>query len=74
MPGMTGWELARKLTGEKPGLKVVYMTGYDIVEEDADIGDLVVLLKPFDPDDLTRTVRALLDGPDPEAPAVAAGA
>jgi len=28
MPGIDGWELARRATEMRPGLKVLYITGY----------------------------------------------
>lgn len=65
MPGMTGRELARALLAECPDLKVVYMTGYDSTIEDSDSSDSeddeTLLHKPFDPKDLGRTVRDVLD-------------
>jgi two-component system, cell cycle sensor histidine kinase and response regulator CckA len=65
MPGRSGRELATELTALRPGLKVLYMSGYTddvmlsrgVLEPGAHF-----LTKPIAPDDLLRTVRALLDG------------
>ena len=65
MPVMKGTELARRLATEKPGLKVVFMSGYN--EESVfgvrEAGEPAVVLiqKPFSPQDLLRWVREVLD-------------
>jgi PAS domain S-box-containing protein len=58
MPGMLGPELVERATAVRPGLKVVFMSGYvhqmiDLMEGDR--GDFAFIEKPF-------TVEALLDG------------
>jgi signal transduction histidine kinase len=66
MPGMSGPELASRLKGVHPELRVLYCSGYahDLQtrrafgqEQDA------FLQKPFTRDSLLRRVRALLDAP-----------
>ncbi|MFL5562858.1 MAG: GAF domain-containing protein [Gemmatimonadaceae bacterium] len=64
MPQMSGVELAGRLTASDPGLRVLYMSGYT---EDA-LGqrgvlspETAFLAKPFTPDVLVETVRAVLD-------------
>ncbi|MEO8294575.1 MAG: response regulator [Gemmatimonadota bacterium] len=60
MPGMSGPELATRLTGQHPMLKVLYISGYadealgqrGILNEGVDF-----LQKPFTPQDLTRRIR-----------------
>jgi two-component system, cell cycle sensor histidine kinase and response regulator CckA len=65
MPGMNGRELADRLTQQRPGLPVLYVSGYT---EDTDLrlalsGDSRSLLaKPFTSLELARRVRATLDG------------
>jgi two-component system, cell cycle sensor histidine kinase and response regulator CckA len=64
MPGMSGRVLAARLAGERPGLRVLYMTGY----ADGVLGgpfdcEPDLLLKPFTPLALARRVRAALDRP-----------
>jgi PAS domain S-box-containing protein len=65
MPRMNGPELERQLTAARPGLKVLFTTGYT----DSALSRYgmyergkIVLLKPFAPEDFLRTVREILDG------------
>jgi two-component system, cell cycle sensor histidine kinase and response regulator CckA len=63
MPGGTGPELARRLAGHRPGLKVLYMSGYP--EHGAAHGSVLdpgapFLQKPFTRDLLLDKVRDLL--------------
>ena len=63
MPRMTGAELARALSGEQPGMKVLFMTGHT---EDANVldrfehGGAEVIQKPFTNEALLGLVRRLL--------------
>lgn len=65
MPGMDGRALARRLTARRPGLPVVYMSGYSpetifrdgLLEEGTPF-----LAKPFQREDLAQRVRAALAG------------
>jgi len=64
MPQMNGRELAERLTALRPGLKVMYMTGYTedaVVREGISSADVVCLQKPFLPETLARKVREVLD-------------
>jgi two-component system, cell cycle sensor histidine kinase and response regulator CckA len=64
MPGMTGREMAERLTQRRPGLRVLYMSGYPgdaIVHRGALEPGTAFLQKPFMPEDLTRKVREVLD-------------
>lgn len=68
MPGMNGRELAQHLSVIKPNLRVLFMSGYldDIsVNNGMDPHRTTFLQKPFTPDLLLRTVRALLDASTP---------
>jgi len=68
MPGMNGRELAQHLSVIKPNLRVLFMSGYldDIsVNSGMDPHRTTFLQKPFTPDLLLRTVRALLDSSAP---------
>ena len=68
MPGMNGRELAQHLSVIKPNLRVLFMSGYldDIsVNSGMDPHRTTFLQKPFTPDILLRTVRALLDSSAP---------
>jgi len=66
MPGsLSGRELAEKLLQEKPGLKVVYASGYsmDLVGPGlATSKNFIFLQKPYHPEALAQIVRSCLDG------------
>ncbi|WP_051324095.1 ATP-binding protein [Candidatus Solirubrobacter pratensis] len=64
MPGMSGVELATAARELRPGLPVVFVSGYTGNETIASPSDpaTAFLAKPFDGDDLLRAVRATLDG------------
>ena len=57
MPGMTGPEIATALTARKPGLRVLFMSGYN----NESVHN--ILHKPFTLDTLSRRVREMLDAP-----------
>jgi PAS domain S-box-containing protein len=64
MPGGSGSELAKRLMERRPGLKVIYMSGY--TQATIDHGGVVnagttLLHKPFTSESLSRTVREVLD-------------
>lgn len=64
MPGMSGRELAAVLTAARPGLKVLYISGYtaNVLADRGVVDDSVnFLAKPFGRDELARKVRAVLD-------------
>ncbi|MEI6210823.1 MAG: ATP-binding protein [bacterium] len=66
MPGMNGRELAGRLLASKPGLKILYMSGYT-VEVPSNDGTLFdeqhFIQKPFKRDDLARKVCEVLAAP-----------
>ena len=65
MPGMQGVELAERVALSRPGISVVYVSGYanDIVQHKGDPGfNWAFLQKPFTPSRLASAVRAALDG------------
>jgi CheY-like chemotaxis protein len=64
MPGMGGGELARALTEKRPGLAVLYISGYTddkVLSSGVDRSEDSVLNKPFTGEDLLHRVRGLLD-------------
>src|SRR6266516_3968683 len=64
MPGMNGRELVQRLVQRRPGLRVLYMSGYPgdaIVHRGALEPGMAFLQKPFMPEDLARKVREVLD-------------
>jgi two-component system cell cycle sensor histidine kinase/response regulator CckA len=79
IPGMSGVQLASRLSEAQPGLRVLYMSGYpaDAVDDLRRLGPSSFLQKPFPPAPFLRAVRAALDrapGGDGAAAAGAAGA
>ncbi|MEZ4444503.1 MAG: PAS domain S-box protein [Polyangiaceae bacterium] len=70
MPGMNGRELARRLVAERPGLRVLFTSGYtDNVIAHHGVLDPGVhfLAKPYSLDALMSLVRQILDEPPPGA-------
>ncbi len=62
MPEMGGPELAAQLEAERPGLPVLFMSGYaSDAFRDAGEAGRALLQKPFTPDELARAVRQALD-------------
>ena len=64
LPGLTGPRLAEILVRERPGLPVLYMSGYTdgaIVNSGQLEPDTEFLPKPFTPETLLRRVRQVLD-------------
>jgi len=63
MPGMSGPDLARRLREARPGLPVVYMSGYadqGLAHEAAATGG-AFLSKPFETEELERLVQSALE-------------
>ncbi len=62
--GFNGQQLASAAWTERPSLKVLFMSGYarDAIVEQGRLGaDVPLLAKPFDPTELARRVREVLD-------------
>jgi len=74
MPGLTGLELAQRLQRERPGLGVLFISGFTF-EESVPAADLqagtAYLPKPFDTKVLAAKVRELLSACAKNRPAVA---
>jgi CheY-like chemotaxis protein len=71
MPGMDGCELAAKLAGRRPAIKVMFMSAYDrdaLLARGLALGGPVVT-KPFTIEYLARRVAMVLAGPRPAASA-----
>ncbi|MDE3136524.1 MAG: PAS domain S-box protein [Acidobacteriota bacterium] len=69
MPGMNGKELAQKLVGRLPKLKVLYTSGYAgsiLQERDYPGLSAAFLEKPFTWQSLAQKVRAVLDHDSPD--------
>jgi signal transduction histidine kinase/ActR/RegA family two-component response regulator len=70
MPKMSGPQVADAVAALRPGVRVLYMSGYadDAVLGAADLGPGAAFVhKPFAPDVLARRLRALLDARGVEA-------
>ena len=67
MPGIQGPVLARRVLGERPGTRVLLVSGFAVeIEEHGSLPDGVrVLEKPFTSAELLAAVRAVLDAPAP---------
>jgi PAS domain S-box-containing protein len=64
MPGSSGRELAKTLTGRYPNLRVLYMSGYthNVIAQDGTLEEGISFLqKPFTPQVLAEKVREVLD-------------
>jgi two-component system, cell cycle sensor histidine kinase and response regulator CckA len=64
MPGASGPELTRRLVGRRPGLKVLYMSGYTaeaIAQHGMLSPGIMFLQKPFTSETLGRKIREVLD-------------
>jgi signal transduction histidine kinase len=70
MPGMDGRQLAQRLAALKPGMRVLFMSGYtaNVVAHHGVLDPSVHFIgKPFSRDDLAGAVREVLDGGRPHA-------
>jgi CheY-like chemotaxis protein len=63
MPGLSGREVARQLRVLRPGLRVLYMSGFhqDSPADGEEEGPVVLFRKPFTGSALARKVREILD-------------
>jgi PAS domain S-box-containing protein len=70
MPGMLGSELASRLLVERPGTRVLFMSGYagDLMSDQGALeAGTSVLAKPFSQHELLAAVRSMIDTPRPSA-------
>lgn len=64
MPKLSGREMADRLTALKPGLRVLFMSGYTedvVIQQGVNSSTVDFLHKPFDVAALTQKVREILD-------------
>ena len=63
MPGMNGWELQSRVTSTYPRLRIIFISAFQdshAVEHALALGAFAFLYKPFDGEDLLRTIEAAL--------------
>jgi two-component system, cell cycle sensor histidine kinase and response regulator CckA len=71
MPRMLGKEVADRIRRARPGIRVLYMSGYArpaLADQGTLDPGVALVSKPFSEDELLTAVRELLDGAQP-APA-----
>lgn len=64
MPGLNGLQVAKACKRHRPGVKVVVLTGWDLLLEDADGVDMVIA-KPVQIHVLTAALRQVIHEPAP---------
>ena len=65
MPGMSGRELAEKISEQHPRMRILFMSGYTdnaIQHHGVLDSDTAFIEKPFSPVQLTGKIREVLDG------------
>jgi PAS domain S-box-containing protein len=65
MPVMSGRELAQRATALRPGLRVLFMSGYTedyVLRHEVQAAAVAFLQKPFTPSSLSQMVRQVIDG------------
>jgi CheY-like chemotaxis protein len=68
MPGMGGWECLKRLRAINPSLPVIITTGYggeDLPDRAQQLGAARVVNKPYQMEELYRSVREILDASQP---------
>ena len=68
MPGMNGADVMREALARRPGLPVLFVTGYADLGALSDVGEHRIIQKPFHEDELAAKVVRALSSAD-EAPA-----
>ena len=66
MPGLTGRELWERLSAERPGLRVLFTSGYPadtVLRHGIAEGRVAYIEKPFLPSELAAKIREVLDAP-----------
>ena len=63
MPVHNGMYLMRRVKEKRPGIPIIVMSGYatsETIKEAEDLGAATFLPKPFTPDELADTIKAVL--------------
>ena len=67
MPGMNGAELARQVRAKRPGLPMIFLTGYADTTALGDTDEDHIIRKPFRDSDLVAKIRRVLETQSPAA-------
>ncbi len=70
MPGVSGGELAQWLATHRPGIKVLFISGYaddELIRQESLRQDAEFIRKPFSPSQLALKVREMLGPPEKQA-------
>jgi PAS domain S-box-containing protein len=70
MPGLSGREVLSRLLAIDPKMRILISSGHQIPRDGNELqsmGRIEFIPKPYSPDDLAQSVRALLDRPDAES-------
>ena len=70
MPGLDGWELQRRTRSAHPLLPIIFVTAHqheDVFRRALSCGTFAFLYKPFDGEELLRTVEAAFDADENDA-------
>ena len=65
LPGMPGVDVVRSLRKRWPGVRAILMSGYtapDVIDTGVKAGEFVFLQKPFEMNELARTIQVALGG------------
>ena len=65
MPGMNGAELARHVRAKRPGLPMIFLTGYADTTALGDTDEDHIIRKPFRDSDLVAKIRRVLEAQSP---------
>jgi CheY-like chemotaxis protein len=64
MPEMSGLEMARRIETIRPGIKILFMSGYvsdEAIDQAVREGSVPFIQKPFTPDALALAIRSALE-------------
>ena len=61
LPKMDGFSMARSARQLRPGLRLLFLTGYVRAELPSELLPAIIMRKPFDPDNLSRKVADMLE-------------
>ena len=61
LPKMDGFSVARRARQLRPGLRLLFLTGYVRSELPSELSPAIIMRKPFDPDNLARKVTDMLE-------------